>query len=77
MKINVDDYSPKDIIRIIRDHTDLTQKEFGKTINKSERTIQNYEGGLANYSFALLLEIAKKHNIDITISTKEKPNKNF
>lgn len=70
MKICFNDYEMKDIIRIIREWTELTQKEFGKSINKSERTIQDYESGRRRYYAETLNEIAKVHNIKITIEKK-------
>ena len=72
MKINATDYDSKSILRILREWSGLTQKEFGKMINKSERTIQNYEGGVASYTVNQLLEIARAHNIEIVIQKKEK-----
>lgn len=70
MKLSFNDYDPKDVIRIIREWTGLTQKEFGKTINKAERTIQDYESGRRRYYTTTLKEICKKHNIKITIEKK-------
>ena len=67
MKLNFNDYEPKDIIRIIREWTELTQKEFGETIGKKERTIQDYEAGRRRYYTNTLKEICKAHNIKITI----------
>jgi ribosome-binding protein aMBF1 (putative translation factor) len=72
MKLNLNDYEPKEIIRIIREWTELTQKEFGKTINKKERTIQDYESGQIRYSAETLMQIAKIHNVTITIEKKGK-----
>lgn len=68
MKFNLCDYEPKDAIRIIREWTELTQKEFGKSIGKAERTIQDYESGTCRYYIDTLYEIARVHNIEITIS---------
>lgn len=68
MKINLSDYEPKDVIRIIREWTGLTQKEFGKSIGKAERTIQDYEAGKCRYYIDTLYTIAKVHNIKIIIS---------
>ena len=68
MKLNLIDYEPKDVIRIIREWTELTQKEFGKSINKAERTIQDYESGKCRYYIDTLYEIAKVHNVKIVIS---------
>lgn len=70
MKLNLCDYEPKDVIRIIREWTELTQKEFGKSINKAERTIQDYESGACRYYIDTLYDIAKVHNIEIIISKK-------
>lgn len=70
MKLNFNDYEPKDVIRIIREWTELTQKEFGKTINKAERTIQDYESGRRRYYTNTLKEICRVHNIKITIEKK-------
>lgn len=67
MRIKFDDYEPKDVIRIIREWTELTQKEFGKSINKSERTIQDYEGGQRCYNIQTLKLIVKVHQLKITI----------
>lgn len=68
MKISLNDYEPKDVIRIIREQTELTQKDFGKSINKRERTIQDYEAGRRRYYAETLKLIAKVHKIRIVIS---------
>lgn len=70
MKIKLNDYSTNDIIRIIREWTDLDRNDFGKLINKSEHTIKNYEIGKSNYTVLLLQEIAKKYKLDITIEKR-------
>ena len=70
MKIKLNDYDPKDVMRIIREWTELDRTDFGKTINKSANTIKNYEIGKSNYSVHSLQKIAKKHNIIITIEKK-------
>lgn len=70
MRMLANDYETEDIIKIIREWTELTQKEFGKTINKSERTIQDYEAGRRCYNIKTLMEIAKKHNLIIKIEKK-------
>lgn len=71
MKIVANDYKANEVIKIIRDWTGKTQEEFGKTINRSKNAIQFYEYGQRNYDFELLLEIAKKENIIITIEKKK------
>lgn len=67
MKVKFNDYEPKEIIRFIREWTGLTQKEFGKSINKSERVIQDYEAGHRRYYTETLKTICKVHKIKITI----------
>lgn len=71
MKFNLNEYEPKEIIKIIREWTELTQKEFGKTINKNAKTIQHYELGDRNYNIVTFLKIAKQHNLIITVEKKK------
>lgn len=70
MKLIANDYEPNDIFRIIREWTELTQNDFAKTINRSTRSVQDYEAGITKYSINMLLDIAKKHNLKITIEKK-------
>ena len=70
MKLIFNDYEPKDVILIIREWTGLTQKNFGKSIGKSERTIQDYEGGRRVYNMVTLKNICKVHSIIITVEKK-------
>lgn len=70
MKIVANDYEAKDIIKIIREWTELTQKDFAETINRSRNSIQKIEAGERGYSMSILLDIAKKHNLTITIEKK-------
>ena len=50
MKLIANDYESEDIIRIIREWTGLKQSEFAKTINRSTRSVQDYEAGITKYS---------------------------
>lgn len=70
MKIICNDFKSNEIIKMIRENMEMTQKEFGKLLNKSNKCIQYYEYGLRNYDFEMLLEIAKKNNLKITIESK-------
>ena len=67
MKIIANEYEPKDIMRMMRECTELNQKEFGKSINRSAKGIQAFELGTRNYNMHTLLQIAKTHNFKITI----------
>ncbi len=70
MKIKLNNYNTKDIIRIIREWTELDRADFGKSINKSAQTVKNYELGKSNYTVLLLKEIAQKYGLEITIEKK-------
>lgn len=70
MKIVASDYEPKDIIKIIREWTELTQQEFGKSIHRTRDSIQKIESGKRGYNINTLLDIAKEHNLTITIEKK-------
>lgn len=70
MKLTFNNYETKEVIRIIREWTGLTQKEFGKSIGKSERTIQDYESGRRRYYTETLKKICKVHDVKITIEKK-------
>ena len=70
MKINATEYSPKDTIKIIREWTNLSQTEFGKTIKKTRDSINNYENGRNRMYLNDFIDMCKKHNIKITIEKK-------
>lgn len=67
MVLKFNSYEDKDIIRIIRECTGLTQEEFGKRIGKSRRTIQEYERGTTSYSIKTFRKILKEFNFDVQI----------
>lgn len=68
MKIKATDYN--EIIKIVREQSGKTQEEFGKEINKTKNSIQLYEYEQRNYDFKLLLIIAKKEKLIITIEKR-------
>lgn len=71
MKVKLEDYDRGAFIRIIREWTGLTQKEFAKVLGRSERQIQNYEAGVICYNIKTLEKIAKEFKISI-IAEKQK-----
>ncbi len=71
MKIIANDYESKDVIKILREWTNLKQPEFGKSIGFSGMTIQSYERGTRKYTFDTLIRIAKKFGYKITIEKDE------
>lgn len=70
MRLNMKDYTKGEAIRIIREWTNLTQKDFAKRIGKSKRTIEQYEAGTVNYGVEVLKTIVKEFDIDIIIEKK-------
>lgn len=72
MKFIANDYTQQEIIRIIREWTELSQKEFGKTIHRSEGSIQSFKLDRRNYTVQTLIQIANTHGIKITIEKEEK-----
>ncbi len=70
MEIKANDYEPSELLRFIRQATNLTQKEFAKSINKSKDWCQSNELGRTNYLFKDLIELANKHDIQIIIRKK-------
>lgn len=71
MKITANDYEPREIMKIIREWTELTQEQFGKSINRSKMSVQAFELGKRNYTMPALLDIAEKHGLTITIEKNE------
>lgn len=67
MQMNCNGYKPKEIIRTLREWTDLTQSDFAKSIQRSKKTIEGYEYGTRNVSLYTFLKICKTHNIEVII----------
>ena len=70
MELKANNYSASDILKFMRQATDLTQKEFAKTIHKSKDWCQSNELGRSNYLFKDLLELANQNGFDIVIKKK-------
>jgi len=70
MQIKANDYKPKEIIKFIREWSELTQDEFAKSIHRSRKTIEGYEYGTINVSLATLLKICKANDVEIIIRKK-------
>lgn len=71
MKIIANDYNERDIMKFLREGTELKQADFGKSIGLSAITIQGYERGIRNYTFKTFMKIAKKHGYVVTIEKKK------
>ncbi len=75
MKIVANDYTPQEIARLLREATDMTQKEFGKTISRSERSVRSLESGTRHLTVQTLLNIAKAHKFKVIIMKEENAEK--
>lgn len=67
MKLLANDYKPEEICKILREWTNLTQTEFGKTIHRTERSVRSLETGERHLTVETLLNIAKAHGMKIII----------
>ncbi len=67
MKLLANDYKPEEICKILREWTNLTQTEFGKTIHRTERSVRSLETGERHLTVETLLSIAKAHGMKIII----------
>lgn len=70
MIIKATDYTPNEIVKIVREWTGLTQQQFGESIHRSRHTVQSMELGRSNIYLHTLLDIASKHGLVITIEKK-------
>ncbi|MCL2077293.1 MAG: helix-turn-helix domain-containing protein [Oscillospiraceae bacterium] len=71
MKFKANDYSRGEIIKFMREWTELTQEEFADRIGKSKPSVQDYELGKTNYGIDVLMKIAKEFDVTITIEKRK------
>ncbi len=67
MKIKANDYEAKDIVKFIRQWTELNQKDFGKTINRSRDSINNIENGRNRMYLNDFIKMCNTHKVQIYI----------
>ena len=73
MKIVANDYEPKEVFRMVREYTGLTQTELANELKrKSYHGIKKIESGSNRFYFETLMDIAKKHNLKIIITNEKK-----
>lgn len=71
MEFKANNYNRAEIIKMIREWTELTQQDFADKIGKSKMTVQAYERDLSSYNIDTLLEIAKEFDIEIIVKKKK------
>lgn len=69
MKLKLNDYKDE-IIKILREWSNLSQEELDVKINKNRRSIYDYEKRNYTYNMVTLRKIAKVLNLDIIIVKK-------
>jgi len=67
MKLKLNDYEAQDVVRIMREWTGKTQKEFAKTIGYQEDSVSKMETAKRNTYLHTFIKMAKKNGINIYI----------
>lgn len=70
MRVVANDFTAPEIMKFIRQWTEMTQVEFADTIDRRVGVVRSYEQGTRHYTFETLLEIAEKHDLRIVIEKK-------
>lgn len=71
MKIVANNYKSNEVFKMVREYTGLTQTELAKELNRrSYHGIKNIERGTNKFYFDTLMEIIKKHNLELIIKDK-------
>lgn len=71
MKFLANDYEAKDVCRLMREATNLTQEKFGKSLHRTDRSIRMLESGETHITLETLLEIARTHKFKVIIEKEE------
>jgi transcriptional regulator with XRE-family HTH domain len=66
-------------IRNLREDKDMTQTEIAKILNCSQRIYSNYERGEVDIPTAILIKLAKFHNVstDYLLGLTDDPKSNY
>lgn len=70
MKIKAENYEANEIVKIIREWTNLSQEKFAKELDRSRNGINNIENKRNKMYLNDFLEMCKKFNITVTIEKK-------
>ena len=70
MKFIANNYKENELLKFIRQSLELSQKEIAKQTNMSKSSIEKYEKGIVSFDFELLMNIAKKNNLIVTIEKR-------
>ena len=71
MKLIANNYEPKEIFKILREWTGLTQTELAKELGyKTYHSIKQIERGVNTINFNKVIQMIKKYNILVTFEKK-------
>ena len=71
MEIKANNYRANEILRFIRQNSNMTQEQLAKAIGKSKNWVKNNEQGLNRYFFEDLMKIANICNVEVIIKDKK------
>ena len=72
MRINANKYKSNEVFKMVREYTGLTQTELALELNrKSYHGIKKIENGTNKFYFDTLMEVLKKHNLEMIITDKK------
>lgn len=71
MEIKANNYRANEILRFIRQNSNMTQEQLAKAIGKSKNWVKNNEQGLNRYFFEDLMKVANICNVEIIIKDKK------
>lgn len=69
-RLVVNEYSANEVVKIIREWTELNQKDFGKSIYRSRDSINNIENRRNRMFLDDFIKMCNRHNITITVEKK-------
>ena len=72
MEIKVCNYKPNEILKFVRQNSNITQEELAKKIGKSKNWVKNNEQGINRYFFEDLIKVADICDVDIIIKDRKK-----
>lgn len=67
MKIIANDYPAQNVVKTIREWSELNQTEFGKTIYRSRDSINSIENGRNRMYLNDFIDMCNKHNVKIIL----------
>ncbi len=71
MKLIANEYEPKDVFKILREWTELTQEQIGLAMGKKGRSWAKFiENGKSRFYFDDVMKMCKKYGITMILEKK-------